>query len=662
MTQKLFIAFLFVVALYLALCPLPPEEKRKEKTEQTSNWDTKKKRMLSTLQPLEGEALHYRLDAYAAELMAKNKYGNLMDFLKAVEDQWDNKPVPPSERRRLLYYQGASHYHLQEYDKAFGAYLRLKMLMSGSGDPLFDEVQGRIKELGESGRPVRLVLAKSLRSIDLRKYMHEPRYILLVTLFVLVLLPITFFFYSWNQKFDEEGSSMAALLALLSFRSPIERFCRELKEKVTKKKGWLEKDYEIINEKEPISMEEMRKADGRISKQALEQYCEKREFTEEGKYACVLCEGHEMILEVNRYVPYPMVLVNMMLKRLHVQKLNPFWAYTFFGFLLISLWIILSYVVYFELLNLTEPKPTILFLTAAVLIALLTGMRTMARKTIASLDEVVTMLENKASVDKVKRWIKSLFRSPWQIYVALILYSICIIIMIKSEGPILPMNVIFSGIIIFLASPLIWFIIRAIGITNQLAGMKDLSVNPLSPLKTLGLQKWISVIGTYALIASIILTVGSTIPVVSRYMEGKACGTGSYIWLFIFIPFLAIFWIYPYTKLKHLVRRIKIQRMHFFNNMISQSFNDWLEIEEELCNQRQEHTEKGKQLEEIISCRTEAFSRLEPQLKEMDKYYKLFKVIDESPESFLDIYAAFELAKVMGIPSLFAILSYYIGS
>jgi hypothetical protein len=217
---------------------------------------------------------------------------------------------------------------------------------------------------------------------------------------------------------------------------------------------------------------------------------------------------------------------------------------------------------------------------------------------------------------------------------------------------------IFGGLVILLASPLIWFILRAIFITNRLSTIRDLAVNPISPLKTLGLQKWISVIGTYALIGSIILTFGGGIPVIVAYLQDNEIGLGKFLWIIILLPFLIIFWTYPYIKLKGLVKGVKIQRMHFFKTMISQSFDDWIKFEERLCDERYKASVNGTNIDEVIALRTQTIKDFKPQLDQMDRYYKVFKVIDQSPESFIDIYAAFELAKVMGIPSLFALVTY----
>ena len=54
-----------------------------------------------------------------------------------------------------------------------------------------------------------------------------------------------------------------------------------------------------------------------------------------------------------------------------------------------------------------------------------------------------------------------------------------------------------------------------------------------------------------------------------------------------------------------------------------------------------------KNIGEIVALRSETFGKFKPQLDQMDKYYNIFTIIDESPESFINIYTAFE-AKAMG--------------
>lgn len=40
----------------------------------------------------------------------------------------------------------------------------------------------------------------------------------------------------------------------------------------------------------------------------------------------------------------------------------------------------------------------------------------------------------------------------------------------------------------------------------------------------------------------------------------------------------------------------------------------------------------------------------------MDRYYEVFKKIEQSPESYFNLSSVLELAKAMGIPSLFALV------
>jgi hypothetical protein len=92
-----------------------------------------------------------------------------------------------------------------------------------------------------------------------------------------------------------------------------------------------------------------------------------------------------------------------------------------------------------------------------------------------------------------------------------------------------------------------------------------------------------------------------------------------------------------------MVRECKLQRMHFIKANISIAYDKWQALAG-----RGPETADPESLEEI-----------ERQMDRLNRYHSLFKVIDQSPEFFVDFYSILELAKVMGFPSLFALIVYF---
>jgi hypothetical protein len=608
------------------------------------------------LQTLHGAAFRYNLSKLVSGYFSDGEFRVLLDLLTELQDSPDINKLEMENRIYVLYWIAECNYRLEDFDKAYQHYLRLTMLINDKGHALFEEVNRRAEETRRKRESFSVLLKKKMKSFEPDEFISR-KYIIPVLVIILVSLVLIPLFGKWHERFLEKGSSILGLMSVLSFLPIISRYYPKLEKKYLEDKQWTKHSCRIFADNELISKEQMLRQDGRISELALKE-CEEGTRDSPGtKYACLILEGHEMISKVNKYAPYPVTFISYILQKIRRKELNHFWAYTIFGFVFIGIWTASSYLIDVQLLDYKKPNLVGRFLVAATLIALLTGIRTMSRRTIESLDEVVTMLEHTESIQRLEKWIKSLLRSPWQFYIALVLLSICLTQFFVRKVY-FTVDMIFGGLVILLASPLIWFILRAIFITNRLSTIRDLAVNPISPLKTLGLQKWISVIGTYALIGSIILTFGGGIPVIVAYLQDNEIGLGKFLWIIILLPFLIIFWTYPYIKLKGLVKGVKIQRMHFFKTMISQSFDDWIKFEERLCDERYKASVNGTNIDEVIALRTQTIKDFKPQLDQMDRYYKVFKVIDQSPESFIDIYAAFELAKVMGIPSLFALVTY----
>jgi hypothetical protein len=165
------------------------------------------------------------------------------------------------------------------------------------------------------------------------------------------------------------------------------------------------------------------------------------------------------------------------------------------------------------------------------------------------------------------------------------------------------------------------------------------------------------------MVGSIVLTLGAGIPIVRKIIEGDSLSFVNFAYLLVFLPLIFLSWIYPYTKMKGMVHRIKQRRMHFFRTMISQSFDDWQSIERRIQLYRKHFDSTGegeKDLFDALDSRARLFNAVKPEFEQLSIYYEVFKEIDKSPESFFDLRAALELMQVLGLPTLFAVLSYFI--
>ena len=236
----------------------------------------------------------------------------------------------------------------------------------------------------------------------------------------------------------------------------------------------------------------------------------------------------------------------------------------------------------------------------------------MSRRTVDALDELVTLVEKHETLGEIRRLITSLFRSPGQLFIALSLFTI-------------------------------YFYSSAI------AGGR-LSVSILFVL-----------IGSYALVGSIALTAAGGLPLFRTFIVSGQYTVWQSIWLLLFLPVILLSWIYPYAKLKGLVKRIKRRRMHLLKTIISRTFDDWIRLERSM---KEIYSTVGKSepdresLIKALDERAELYNKIRPEFEQMKGYHTVFNEIDKSPESFFDVRAALELAQVMGIPTLFAVLSY----
>ncbi len=104
--------------------------------------------------------------------------------------------------------------------------------------------------------------------------------------------------------------------------------------------------------------------------------------------------------------------------------------------------------------------------------------------------------------------------------------------------------------------------------------------------------------------------------------------------------------------------------MNFVKTKISLLFDDWIKSENMILQNSEKQIESGKESIKMIEKMENEKIKIVSKLDEMERYYNVFKKIEESPESYFDLNSALELAKVMGFPSLFALisalLSYYL--
>ena len=109
---------------------------------------------------------------------------------------------------------------------------------------------------------------------------------------------------------------------------------------VKNSKNWLR--AEIIPPKKIIKPYEMRRQDGRVSETAMREYQQYKKSIYSGqkmreylkrrsaRYARLIVEGRQMIMDVNEYAPYPCALIS---KIPLIRRLPSFWGFTAAGFL-----------------------------------------------------------------------------------------------------------------------------------------------------------------------------------------------------------------------------------------------------------------------------------------------------------------------------------------
>ncbi len=560
----------------------------------------------------------------------------IKNLVSELEELRSQNTLTFENRKDILYLIAECNYRLGNYDKAHTQFLHLKLLLKDHENKLYQEVQKKLKTAG-----IRKGL-KKFSFAQLKKKLSDDNFIFLyVSGIIVILIGLFVIFDQLNKKFLEKISNPESSKNL-------------------------DKKLKIV--KNLISLPEMSKQDGRASPEAVEKEYETR-GSSNSAYAGLLAEGYKMIEEVNTYIPYPLALVDAIVNLFRSKnsqsqtfKRPPLsWrcTYTIAAFVLIAVWVFL--LIFPEPLTNKHQHPhgpISYCLFVALIISALTGLRIMAEKTINSLDEMVSMLDiggkvgYRKHIEEIKRWMASLFRSPWQFFIAIVILALVyfsVLHLNKEAYPPYPSLylILYTSLTLFVV-PIIWFILYSLFIVDKISKTEDLAINPLSPLKTMGLNKWTSVIGTYATTGSFVLTFGCSIPAIDKYVATGELG--DFFWLYIFIPLLIFYWIYPYKKLSGLVRSIKVKRMNFFKTRLSKIFKELVDSEEEILKMYEDNPHEMREQQE------EKFEVFKPRLEQMEKYYGLFTQIDQSPDTYLDLNSALQLAQALGIPSLFALL------
>lgn len=561
------------------------------------------------------------------------------------------KPLSVEQHKQVLFLLGESRFRLDQFKEAYQCYLQLKLLIKDKSSLMHDEAS-RMLNISEDR------IASQEMTSRLEEVLTWPPSAVIITALDLTvsLILAGMFFAGMNKK-----------------KYP----------NFIKSKNFL---YFPI-EDNLIELEQMRSHDGRVSESSIAEYKSKEgksssmaDEDEKTATARLLVEGHEMIKRVNHLAPYPIAITR---KIPLLNRLPYFWNYTIFGFLLIAVWFAIMFWISPEFyskdgfdsekFSLSMPG---FFMIAAFVISSLTCLQIMAKSTINALDEIVSMLEPPRkknageipdSVLQIEKNMDFLFRSPWQFFIVLIVFSIIIITRTYTEtiinGGADPftekvISLIFIFIIVLIGGTIIWMLIGSVYVLNDISKMQDLAINPLSPLKTMGLEKWTSVIGTYGLSSSIVLSFGCSIKVVTSSLDNHS-SSGDWFWFILILPLLFFYWIYPYLKLSSMVKQQKTDRMQIIKTKISQVFNEWMLFEEKQLERMRECQEKQALdgCSELFDFRKQMAKNLKPYLEPMNKYYEIFRKIDESPHSYINFFSVVELVKALGIPSLFALLS-----
>lgn len=514
---------------------------------------------------------------------------------------------------RPLFLLVQANMKVKDYKTAYRQLVGLRMSGNIKKSPYAEPIE---KMFDESARMIRESHAETLK--EKLTDMTEIFYLTARNRFAGVTLTaflLTFFFYQWHLQFKRHTSGSMSLVEILG-RIPL------FKEPSIKVLSWLDDNRGQKLFRSPVFREEdINLKDRRQIERLADEF--------PGGATIAGNVSHDMVRRLSFYAPYPITLIAQLPG---YQPQRHFWYYMACGGFLSM---IATWVFAFGQPMKMQDKATLFFLLTATIVAALTGIRIMARQMLKCLREIATMLENHSDLQKVETGALVMFRDPWQFFVAFVVYGLFFTVS-KNQ---LPSSHIVVILIILIMAPIHWMMISSLLFTRTLCNMQNLSINPLSPLKTWGLQKWIAVIGTFATTGSIIITFGAAIPIITNWenLTGR-----DLFWVCAMLPLLLAYWVYPYFRIRELVRRFKLARMHFIKKHISEAYDNWQLL-----------TADAAAIKNDNAAKLEA---VEKQMDRLNQYYQLFKVIDKSPEFFVDIYSVMELAKVMGFPSLFAMM------
>ena len=453
-------------------------------------------------------------------------------YVKPVEIKFwlqkldEYKQKNPDDIDRVLFLEAECFYRMREFKTAYSKYYQLKVGLDRANDFLNDFVDARLSGLSTKIKPTSMVF-EHFPELD-----YFEHFLIAVTILVIVL----------TYMFDRSVRS----------RSDIE-----------------DEKYDrcIIPENKIIKLKEMCAQDGRCTKDAVEEYGRlirdnqweniPEHKREKLKFARLMAKGHKIITEINNdKAPYPIKFISRLPL---IGDLPLFWRYTFVGAFFVGLWWFVGYKTGLSVIT----DNVTFFLLAAFVISSLYGIHLMAAKTVDSIDEFICMMEPEQELRSIKSlqvWIERLFNNVRQLYFPIVILAITIYMQYKTglltiDGK-LNIDIYFSAVLIFLTAYLIWFLFGSLILMRNIFNLRDLSINPLSPSKTIGLEKWISVIGTYNMVCSIVLTLGCSIPVYFSFVNDGDLASGTF-WFYIIAPILIFAWIYPYIKIGNLVKKKK---------------------------------------------------------------------------------------------------------
>ncbi|WP_319405034.1 hypothetical protein [uncultured Desulfosarcina sp.] len=561
---------------------------------------------LSALAHLETEALADR-ECAGAWMCVK------MSLDKIVTPDAFYKPIPEN-KVRFLFFLAKSNMMLKDYQTAHRQLLGLKTSDRIKNSIYADPVEQMVNTCVARIRESRQQSFKDKFADITEIFYHTARNrFLAVSALSLFLI---FFFIQWHLSFKKQSSGFMSMISTLGKIPRLNKPSEKVLDGLHKSRKLIFLPCRVFDDKD-INIEPRHKiglpGDHSGSASELATY------------------SRDIVRLLSLQTPYPICFI----ARLPGYKpKRHFWYYMACGAVvaLLATWV-LAY---------GKPMPwgdqaMLFFVLTATLVAALTGIRIMARQVLRCLQEIATMLESIADFKKVEQETLVMFRDPWQFFVAFVIYGLFFTIS-KDQ---LPSTHAVIVLIILMMCPIHWMMISSLLFTRVLCDIHDLSINPLSPLKTWGLQKWIAVIGTFATTGSVIITFASAIPIMTNWknLTGK-----DIFWICAMLPLLLAYWIYPYFRIRNLVRRFKLIRMHFVKTHISQAYDSWQALAAAAAG--------------TGGIDDAQLKRIENQMDRLNRYYGLFKVIDQSPEFFVDVYSILELAKVMGIPSLFAVGTY----